>query len=71
MCKETASDAVQFAMHSGPDCGQSALIPWMLASARRVLDAPAEGGMTDLLLVLATAAFFGLSWGYARLCEKL
>jgi hypothetical protein len=36
-----------------------------------VLDAPAEGSMTDLLLVLATAAFFGLSWGYARLCEKL
>jgi hypothetical protein len=27
--------------------------------------------MIDLLLVLATAAFFGLSWGYARLCEKL
>jgi len=27
--------------------------------------------MTDLLLVLATAAFFGLSWGYARICEKL
>jgi hypothetical protein len=30
-----------------------------------------EGSMIDLLLVLATAAFFGLSWGYARLCEKL
>jgi hypothetical protein len=58
-------------MHTGPDCGRSALIPWILASARRVLDAPAEGFMTDLLLVLATAAFFGLSWGYARLCEKL
>jgi len=27
--------------------------------------------MTDLLLVLATAAFFALSWGYARLCERL
>jgi len=27
--------------------------------------------MIDLLLVLATAAFFALSWGYARLCEKL
>jgi hypothetical protein len=27
--------------------------------------------MTDFFLVLATAAFFGLSWGYARLCEKL
>jgi len=27
--------------------------------------------MTDLLLVLATAAFFALSWGYARFCEKL
>jgi len=27
--------------------------------------------MTDLLLVLATAAFFALSWGYARICEKL
>jgi hypothetical protein len=58
-------------MHAGPDCSQSALIPWILASACRVLDAPAEGFMTDLLLVLATAAFFGLSWGYARLCEKL
>jgi hypothetical protein len=28
-------------------------------------------GMIDLLLILSTAAFFGLSWGYARLCEKL
>jgi hypothetical protein len=28
-------------------------------------------GMVDLLLVLATAAFFALSWGYARICEKL
>ena len=27
--------------------------------------------MTDLLLMLATAAFFVLFWGYARLCEKL
>jgi hypothetical protein len=27
--------------------------------------------MTDALLVLATAAFFALSWGYARVCEKL
>jgi len=27
--------------------------------------------MSDVLLVLATAAFFGLSWGYARLCERL
>jgi len=27
--------------------------------------------MIDLLLVLSTAAFFALSWGYARLCEKL
>jgi len=27
--------------------------------------------MIDLLLVLATAAFYALSWGYARLCEKL
>jgi len=27
--------------------------------------------MTDVLLVLATAAFFALSWGYARVCEKL
>jgi hypothetical protein len=30
-----------------------------------------ETGMIDLLLVLSTAAFFALSWGYARLCEKL
>ena len=28
-------------------------------------------GMIDLLLVLATAAFFGLSWGYAHICERL
>jgi len=27
--------------------------------------------MIDLVLVLCTAAFFGLAWGYARLCEKL
>jgi hypothetical protein len=32
---------------------------------------PAETSMIDLLLVLATVAFFALSWGYARLCEKL
>lgn len=31
----------------------------------------AGGRMTDILLVLSTAAFFALSWGYARLCEKL
>jgi hypothetical protein len=30
-----------------------------------------ETFMADLLLILATAAFFALSWGYARLCEKL
>jgi len=30
-----------------------------------------ETTMADLLLILATAAFFALSWGYARLCEKL
>ena len=28
-------------------------------------------GMIDLLLILATAALFALSWGYARLCERL
>jgi hypothetical protein len=27
--------------------------------------------MIDLVLILATAAFFALSWGYARLCERL
>jgi hypothetical protein len=27
--------------------------------------------MLDVLLVLGTAAFFGLSWGYTLLCEKL
>jgi len=27
--------------------------------------------MLDLLLVLAAVAFFALSWGYVRLCEKL
>jgi len=27
--------------------------------------------MIDLILVLSTAAFFGLSWGYARLLEKM
>jgi len=27
--------------------------------------------MIDVLLVLATVAFFALSWGYARFCEKL
>jgi len=30
-----------------------------------------ETFMADFLLVLATAAFFALSWGYVRLCEKL
>jgi len=30
-----------------------------------------ETFMADLLLILATAALFALSWGYARLCEKL
>jgi hypothetical protein len=28
-------------------------------------------GMFDFLLVLAASAFFGLSWGYTLLCEKL
>jgi len=27
--------------------------------------------MLDLLLVLSTVAFFGLSWAYARFCERL
>jgi len=27
--------------------------------------------MIDLLLVLVTVAFFTMSWGYVRLCEKL
>jgi len=27
--------------------------------------------MIDLLLVVATASFFALSWGYAHFCEKL
>ena len=27
--------------------------------------------MIDLLLVLATVAFFALAWGYTLLCEKL
>jgi len=36
-----------------------------------VLDDRPERFMADLLLILATAAFFALSWGYARLCEKL
>ena len=27
--------------------------------------------LVPALLVLATAAFFALSWGYVRLCEKL
>jgi hypothetical protein len=31
----------------------------------------AEDPMFDVVLVLATAAFFGLSWAYTRLCEKL
>jgi hypothetical protein len=30
-----------------------------------------EGFMIDLVLVLSTAAFFALSWGYARLLEKM
>jgi hypothetical protein len=33
---------------------------------------PAGGGlMPSILLALATIGFFALSWGYARLCEKL
>jgi hypothetical protein len=34
------------------------------------VDAP-QAVMIDLLLVLATAAFFAFSWGYARICERL
>jgi hypothetical protein len=29
------------------------------------------GTMLDLALALATAAFFGLAWGYTHFCEKL
>jgi hypothetical protein len=36
-----------------------------------VLEGGVETFMADLLLVLASAAFFALSWGYVRLCEKL
>jgi hypothetical protein len=32
----------------------------------------AEGpGMIDLVLVLATVAFFALSWAYVRFCDRL
>ena len=31
----------------------------------------AGGTMIDLILVLAAAAFFALTWGYALLVEKL
>jgi hypothetical protein len=36
-------------------------------------DATLAGGglMPSILLALATIGFFALSWGYARLCEKL
>jgi hypothetical protein len=27
--------------------------------------------MLDLLLILATAAFFAVSWAYVRFCERL
>lgn len=30
-----------------------------------------ELGMTDLLYLLATLAFFGLAWALTRACEKL
>jgi hypothetical protein len=33
-------------------------------------DAP-HRGMTDLLLVLASVAFFGGSWAYVRFCARL
>jgi hypothetical protein len=43
-----------------------------LFSQRRRGTVPAPGrGMIDFVLVLLTVAFFGLAWGYARLCEKL
>jgi len=43
----------------------------VLRLARRMLFSAAGGTMLDLVLLLSTAAFFGLSWGYARLMEKL
>jgi hypothetical protein len=36
-----------------------------------MLQSVPEEFMTDVLLLLATAAFFSLAWGYARLCERL
>ena len=54
--------------------GGSLQLPRKDAPAAGTPDASCPGGgiaMSDVLLVLATAAFFGLSWGYARLCERL
>ena len=39
--------------------------------ARAVLWGRQEAFMFDVLLVLITVAFFGLSWAYARFCERL
>jgi hypothetical protein len=30
-----------------------------------------KAGMIDLLAIAASVGFFALSWGYARLCERL
>jgi hypothetical protein len=36
-----------------------------------VRHSPSEASMLDLIFVLATVAFFGLSWAYVRACDRL
>jgi hypothetical protein len=51
--------------------GDSARHSKPAAAAWLVLGEAAENPMADCVLVVATAAFFALCWGYVRLCEKL
>jgi hypothetical protein len=66
-CKERESKPCNSQCHPDGSVEKAAdLGPIGFGTARA-----SQARMTDVLLVLATAAFFGLSWGYARICEKL
>jgi len=55
-------------VHSAKRCARGSRIP--VCAACGTDDAQPQA-MLDLLFVLATVAFFALSWAYARLCERL
>jgi hypothetical protein len=70
-CKEGLAADAQCARPAVAKARERRRFPRPVTRHAKCFFRAAGGRMTDILLVLSTAAFFALSWGYARLCEKL